>query len=151
MALIDKVRVIKLLLFALFMMVSMVTPAQSQVDWSIKAGIGMANIIGDNMGSPKVKLAYKLGIGLECPFDKIWSLQTGVSFVSKGTNHTIVELVIYEGRNHQVKKMFEAIGYKVLKLKREKFSFLSVSNLKSGEYRLLSVKEVKKLYSEVQK
>lgn len=83
MALIDKVRVIKLLLFALFMMVSMVTPAQSQVDWSIKAGIGMANIIGDNMGSPKVKLAYKLGIGLECPFDKIWSLQTGVSFVSK--------------------------------------------------------------------
>lgn len=65
------------------MMVSMVTPAQSQVDWSIKAGIGMANIIGDNMGSPKVKLAYKLGIGLECPFDKIWSLQTGVSFVSK--------------------------------------------------------------------
>ena len=36
------------------MMVSMVTPAQSQVDWSIKAGIGMANIIGDNMGSPKV-------------------------------------------------------------------------------------------------
>ena len=91
MALIDKVRVIKLLLFALFMMVSMVTPAQSQVDWSIKAGIGMANIIGDNMGSPKVKLAYKLGIGLECPFDKIWSLQTGVSFVSKGTNHTAVE------------------------------------------------------------
>ena len=54
MVLIDKVRVIKLLLFALFMMVSMVTPAQSQVDWSIKAGIGMANIIGDNMGSPKV-------------------------------------------------------------------------------------------------
>ena len=74
MALIDKVRVIKLLLFALFMMVSMVTPAQSQVDWSIKAGIGMANIIGDNMGSPKVKLAYKLGIGLECPFDKIKSI-----------------------------------------------------------------------------
>lgn len=71
--------------------------------------------------------------------------------VDKKTNHTIVELVIYEGRNHQVKKMFEAIGYKVLKLKREKFSFLSVSNLKSGEYRLLSVKEVKKLYSEVNK
>ena len=91
MALIDRVRVIKLLLFALFVMVRTVAPAQNQVDWSIKAGIGMANIIGDNMGSPKVKLAYKLGIGLECPFDKVWSLQTGVSFVSKGTNHTAVE------------------------------------------------------------
>ena len=64
MALIDRVRVIKLLLFALFVMVRTVAPAQNQVDWSIKAGIGMANIIGDNMGSPKVKLAYKLGIGL---------------------------------------------------------------------------------------
>ena len=83
MALIDRVRVIKLLLFALFVMVRTVAPAQNQVDWSIKAGIGMANIIGDNMGSPKVKLAYKLGIGLECPFDKVWSLQTGVSFVCK--------------------------------------------------------------------
>ena len=61
----------------------------SEKFWRIKAGIGMANIIGDNMGSPKVTLAYKLSIGLECPFDKIWSLQTGVSFVSKGTNHTI--------------------------------------------------------------
>ena len=46
MALIDRVRVIKLLLFALFVMVRTVAPAQNQVDWSIKAGIGMANIIG---------------------------------------------------------------------------------------------------------
>ncbi len=70
--------------------------------------------------------------------------------MDKKTNHTLVELVIYEGRNHQVKKMFEAIGYNVLKLKREKFSFLSANGLKSGEYRQLSIKEVKKLYSEVQ-
>ncbi len=68
----------------------------------------------------------------------------------KKTNHSLVELVIYEGRNHQVKKMFEAIGYDVLKLKREKFSFLSTNGLKSGEFRALSIKEVKKLYSEVQ-
>ncbi|MCS3154220.1 hypothetical protein NXX77_14460 [Phocaeicola dorei] len=37
MALIDRVRVIKLLLFALFVMVRTVAPAQNQVDWSIKA------------------------------------------------------------------------------------------------------------------
>ena len=45
--------------------------------------------------------------------------------------------------------MFEAVGFEVLKLKRERISFLDVSNLKSGEYRKLSIKEVKKLYSEV--
>ena len=65
----------------------------------------------------------------------------------KKTDTSIVELVIHEGKNHQVKKMFEAIGHEVVKLKREKFAFLGVSNLKSGEYRFLSIKEVKQLYS----
>lgn len=65
----------------------------------------------------------------------------------KKTDTSIVELVIHEGKNHQVKKMFDSIGHEVIKLKREKFAFLSVNNLKSGEYRYLSVKEVKQLYS----
>ena len=65
----------------------------------------------------------------------------------KLTNTSIVEITIHEGKNHQIKKMFEAIGYKVLKLKREKIAFLSVDKLKSGEYRKLTIKEVKKLYS----
>lgn len=73
-----------------------------------------------------------------------------VKKMDKKTNHTLVELVIYEGRNHQIKKMFEAVGYRVSKLKREKFSFLTTSGLKSGEYRELNIKEVKKLYSETQ-
>ena len=66
----------------------------------------------------------------------------------KKTNTSIVELTIHEGKNHQVKKMFESLGYKVLKLKREKIAFLDVNNLKSGEYRILNPKEVKKLYNE---
>lgn len=69
----------------------------------------------------------------------------------KKNDTSIVELTIHEGRNHQVKKMFESLGYEVLKLKRERISFLDVNNLKSGEYRLLNSKEIKKLYNEVQK
>lgn len=65
----------------------------------------------------------------------------------KKTDHSYVELIIHEGKNHQVKKMFEAIGYDVLKLKREKYAFLTLDGLKPGEYRKLSIKEVKKLYS----
>lgn len=45
--------------------------------------------------------------------------------------------------------MFNAIGYDVLKLKREQYSFLTLKGLKSGEYRMLNPKEVKKLYNEV--
>lgn len=69
----------------------------------------------------------------------------------KKTDTSIVELVIHEGKNHQVKKMFEAIGYTVIKLRRESFSFLTTDGLKSGEYRKLSPKEVKKLYFEATK
>ena len=43
--------------------------------------------------------------------------------------------------------MFEAVGYDVLKLTRIRFAFLDVKSLKSGEYRILNPKEVKKLYS----
>ena len=64
----------------------------------------------------------------------------------KKTNTSIVELIIHEGRNHQVKKMFEAVGFEVLKLKREVFAFLTTGNLRSGEYRKLTIKEVKQLY-----
>ncbi len=67
----------------------------------------------------------------------------------KNTDTSIVELTIHEGKNHQVKKMFEAIGYSVVKLKREKISFLDLTGLKSGEYRMLSPKEIKKLYFEI--
>ena len=67
--------------------------------------------------------------------------------IDKKKNTSLVELTVHEGRNHQVKKMFESIGYKVIKLKREKFGSLDLHGLKSGEYRHLSIKEVKVLYS----
>ena len=69
----------------------------------------------------------------------------------KKKDTSIVELTIHEGRNHQVKKMFDSLGYKVLKLKRERIAFLDVNDLKSGEYRILNSKEVKKLYNEITK
>ena len=60
---------------------------------------------------------------------------------------TIFTLIIREGRNHQVKKMLKAIGKDVIKLKREAIGFLNTQGLKSGEYRPLTAKEVKKLYA----
>ena len=70
-----------------------------------------------------------------------------VEKVDKKNNVSYVKLIIHEGRNHQVKKMFEAVGYQVVKLKRESFAGLDLKGLKSGEYRYLTIKEVKTLYS----
>ena len=66
---------------------------------------------------------------------------------NKKNNTSLVLITIHEGHNHQVKKMFESIGYDVIKLTRISFAGIKVDNLKSGEYRLLSVKEVQRLYS----
>jgi 23S rRNA pseudouridine2605 synthase len=66
---------------------------------------------------------------------------------NKKNNTSLVLLTIHEGHNHQVKKMFESIGYDVIKLTRISFAGIKVDKLKSGEYRLLSVKEVQRLYS----
>lgn len=65
----------------------------------------------------------------------------------KKTDSSYVKVVITEGRNHQVKDMFNLLNYDVVKLKRERYAFLDLSGLKSGEYRKLSTKEVKQLYS----
>ncbi len=62
------------------------------------------------------------------------------------TNTSIVEVIIHEGHNHQVKKMFEAVGLEVLKLKRERIAFLTLKGLTSGKYRKLNAKEIKQLY-----
>ena len=67
----------------------------------------------------------------------------------KKTDTSIVEIIIHEGKNHQVKNMFAAVGHDTLKLKRERIAFLDLGGLKSGEYRYLNAKEVKKLYNEI--
>jgi 23S rRNA pseudouridine2605 synthase len=59
----------------------------------------------------------------------------------------IVEIAIHEGRNRQVRRMFEAIGNEVLKLKRERYGFLTLNGLKAGEARELTPHEVKLLWA----
>ncbi len=65
----------------------------------------------------------------------------------KKTNTSYVLMILKEGHNHEVKNIFKAINHPVIKLKRESFAELRVDNLKSGEYRKLLPKEIKKLYS----
>lgn len=62
-------------------------------------------------------------------------------------NTSIIELTIVEGRNHIVKRIFESMHIDVMKLSRIGYAFLTLDGLKSGEYRQLSIKEIKKLYA----
>lgn len=67
----------------------------------------------------------------------------------KKYNRSYINITLTEGRNHEVKNLFGYFGYRVVKLKRTRLSFLTLEGLAMGEYRTLTLKEVKKLYNEV--
>lgn len=57
----------------------------------------------------------------------------------------IVEVIIHEGKNHQVKKMFEKINHPVKKLKRVAIGEIQLGDLDLGNYRFLTEEEIKYL------
>ena len=79
---------------------------------------------------------------------KVSSSRVKIKKINREKEESFIEITIHEGKNHQVKKMLEQVGLNVIKLNRERFSFLTVENLKSGEYRKLNNKEVHQLYNE---
>ncbi len=60
-------------------------------------------------------------------------------------DRALVEIVLYEGRKRQVKRMLKAIGHPVLALKRTAFGFLTLHGVAPGKYRHLSTTEIERL------
>ena len=56
------------------------------------------------------------------------------------------EVALHEGRNQQIRRMFDAIGHSVLKLSRVRIGHLTDAKLKAGEWRRLTPAEVKRFY-----
>ena len=65
----------------------------------------------------------------------------------KEHNSSLIHIGITEGRNRQVRKMCETVGFEVKKLKRLSFAGITLDGLAVGEYRELKPHEIKKLYS----
>lgn len=57
------------------------------------------------------------------------------------------QVVLHEGRNQQVRRMFDAIGHSVIKLQRTQLGNITLGTLQTGQYRLLTPAEVKNLMS----
>lgn len=88
---------------------------------------------------------YKLKEGIIIDGEKIVPKRVKIKKKELNKNKEKVEITIVEGKNHIVKKLFKAVGHPVAKLTREKLAFLDVKGLQSGEYRLLTSSEVKRL------
>ena len=62
----------------------------------------------------------------------------------KEKNKTKVRMTLHEGKNREIRKMMAAFHYPVFGLKRVQYSFLTLSGVSRGEYRRLSLEEVKR-------
>lgn len=94
---------------------------------------------------------HKIKNGVVVEDRKVDVRKLKVKNINKEKDTMIIEITIIEGRNHIVKKLFKTINANVLKLSRIGYGFLDIKDLKSGEYRKLSIKEIKKLYNLAQK
>ncbi len=65
--------------------------------------------------------------------------------VSESEQNCWISITIHEGRYRQVRRMCEAVGLSVVRLKRARYDFLVIGDMKPGEFRLLEPAEVAKL------
>lgn len=89
---------------------------------------------------------FKIKKGLSVDNRKVNVTHFKVRKKDKEKQNMLVEITIVEGRNHIVKRLFDLLNHPVIKLSRISYDFLTLDGLKPGEYRALSLKEVKKLY-----
>jgi 23S rRNA pseudouridine2605 synthase len=109
-------------------------------------------------GSKLVAKVYEVKVKGKPSERQIAMLERGVTVDGKRTAPAEVRLMeesasnawyrvtLYEGRNQQIRKMFDHIGHSVIKLRRVAIGFLKNERLKPGKFRLLSEAEVKRFF-----
>lgn len=87
--------------------------------------------------------------GVEIDFRKTAPAKVRIIRANQEKDYTVIEIIIHEGRNRQIKKMFDAINIRVMKLNRDKFAGLTVVGLEPGQYRHLTKEEIDNLRKEI--
>lgn len=79
--------------------------------------------------------------------DGVQTRPASIRVLQQWQDRTLLEIIIHEGKKRQVRKMFLAIGHRVLRLKRTAYGDLGLGALASGKYRVLSRADIKKIFS----
>ncbi len=87
----------------------------------------------------------KLESGIILDGEKTLPARVSVLGFDKKSGQSKVEITLREGKNRQVKRMFEAIGCRVINLHRSKVGFMNLEGLSVGQYRKISEEEINKL------
>jgi len=81
--------------------------------------------------------------------DGIKTAPAVINVLQRAGKETRLEITIHEGRNRQIKRMFETAGCHVMALKRVSFGSLSLGDLPAGSWRYLSEMELKTMKMQV--
>jgi 23S rRNA pseudouridine2605 synthase len=71
--------------------------------------------------------------------------------LDKKNQSTLLVVVLTEGRNREIRKLFESINHEVKNLTRTRYDFLTLEGVERGRYRALKVHEVRQLYGHTQR
>lgn len=96
-------------------------------------------------GIPSKQELAKLRKGVTADRELLKAARYNILSADRKKDTMILELTLVEGKNRHVRRMMEALGYPVQKLKRERYGFLTLDGLSPGEKRPLTPKEVKQL------
>jgi 23S rRNA pseudouridine2605 synthase len=98
-------------------------------------------------GVPDPKALDRLRRGVPIDGQRTQPTEAAIVKVSegRGTPQAVVEIVLREGRNRQVRRMLEAVGHPVLRLTRVRIGPVRLGTLKPGEMRDLGVDEIARL------
>lgn len=91
-------------------------------------------------GSVTPEQLRHFGAGID--LDDGRSAPAAVKIVRESENNTWLSITIHEGRYRQVRRMCEAIGLSVVRLKRTRYGILETGDMKPGEFRFLTPGEV---------
>lgn len=97
-------------------------------------------------GNPSNEAIDRLRRGVYMEGDERRTYPADVRVVRDESLFSDILVTIHEGRNRQVRRMFDAVGHKVLLLRRVRFGPLELGSLRRGEWRELTAQEVELLH-----
>ena len=113
----------------------------------------------NSLTHPKVKIpkVYKVVVEGKMTRQKVLELEKGIE-IEKGkiayaqvdcvdvlSDTTVLQITLYQGLNRQIRKMCQAVGHKVVTLKRIKHANVVLDGLKRGAFKYINQKQIKEI------
>ena len=95
-------------------------------------------------GRPSREALRQLSTGIE--LDGTYTFPAKLRVLRQQAQQSLIEIIIHEGRKRQVRRMFQAVGHRVLLLRRTAYGNLRLNDLPLGRYKILNTTDIKQIF-----